>query len=312
MDVLRRELVRYEQLSGLPCILILCEKGKVRAAERHHRQCCKRQQPETRASPSPAACRLRWATRSPPPCASTTSGRGESAGALTACGARCINSLCRASCCDVLTWAPKPRPRRYGNERGTIQRAAVEQDLGRGFRYVNPGSAAKPTVHEVPTILVGPGLWAHINPNKTRRDKAAAAGAPLARGLHSTLAPDTKMLWKGGNGVRRYPEIATDLSVYRENYVVGRCQRTAWHSSHVPFCLRRLLLKPLRSLCILINCIIAMCVPSALQTASTTTLRTKPCTRAVSSCRASRRSARPVPSSRLVRACTHAPIFQTD
>lgn len=79
-------------------------------------------------------------------------------------------------------------------------------------------------MHETPTILVGPGLWAHINPNKTKRDKAATAGVPLARGLHTALAPDIKMLWKGGSGARRYPEAATDLSVYREHYAVGMRQ----------------------------------------------------------------------------------------
>lgn len=107
---------------------------------------------------------------------------------------------------------------------GAIFRAAVEQDLGRGFRYVEPSSAEKPALHEVPTILVGPGLWKHLDPGATRRNTtAAAAGAQLARGLHTTLAPDMKMLWRAGGGRRSFPEDARDLSFYRKHYAAGAC-----------------------------------------------------------------------------------------
>jgi hypothetical protein len=96
---------------------------------------------------------------------------------------------------------------------GTIFRASVEQDLGRGFRYRQPASTEK-----LPTILVGPGLWACIKSDKTRRAKLAAADVPLSLGLHK-IQPDSKM--RNSSSRAKYPDLATDLSVYRKHYAVG-------------------------------------------------------------------------------------------
>ena len=124
-------------------------------------------------------------------------------------------------------------PCRYGNELGVIYRAAVEQDLGRGFRYTEPSSPDRPAAHELPTILVGPGLWARINPSRSKRDNTAAAGKPLVHGLHSVLPPDVKMSATKRRGKHnRFPQLPTDLSVYREHYRAGAVARHAQQASH--------------------------------------------------------------------------------